>query len=146
MSSNRITAQRFEQAHDAQIMKMFWVAGSLNNKDLKYYLEDLSEKDLIELIPKFGINNYLTEYKDDLIQALIDFGTLGFIAEINIPIPTNIRFDEKGNLKGYGASHGYCEQHVLYGETTSDLLKNIEKKANEMHQRRISKAKSEIKN
>lgn len=146
MRSNIVAAQHFVQAYDAQITKMFWVAGSLNNKDLKMYLEDLREQDLVDLFPKFSKNNNLKTYKDDLIQALIDFGELGFIAEVSIPIPTNIRFDEKGNLKGYGASYGYCEQHYAYGESTTDLLKSIEKKAIEMYKRHIQKAKKEFKN
>lgn len=129
MFSNKEAVERFEQSHDVRIEKMFWIAVSLENSDLKDFLEQMDDKAFNKCFPKISKSKHLEEYRNDneLLQALIDYDKFGLVAEIHIPIARDFTYDEKGKPTSWSLSLGHCRIDYVYAETLDLLLSEMEK-------------------
>lgn len=128
--TNKEALERFDQAHDARIEKMFWIAGSLQNRDLKDMIEEMDDKAFKRCFPEIASSPYFEEYKndDDLMQAMVDKNKFGIIAEILIPIARAFNYDKKGSPTSWTTSGSFRPDYV-YAETLEGLMGEIEKLA-----------------
>lgn len=129
MFSNKEALERIEQAHGAKIEKMFWIAGSLENSDLRDLIEEMDDKALKKCFPEIANSKHLEEYRNDneLLQALVDFDKFGLVAEILIPIAKDFSYDKDGKVSSWSSSGGHCRVDYVYAETLDLLLVEIEK-------------------
>lgn len=129
MFSNKEAVERLEQSHDVRIEKMFWIAASLENSDLKDLLEEMDDKAFKKCFPEISQSKHLEEYRNDneLLQALIDYDKFGLVAEIHIPIAKDFTYDEKGKPSSWSSSAGHCRVDYVYAETLDLLLAEMEK-------------------
>ena len=129
MFSNKEAVERLEQAHGAKIEKLFWIAGSLENSDLRDLIEEMDDKSLQKCFPEIANSKYLEEYRNDnqLVQALVDFDKFGLVAEILIPIAKDFSYDKKGKPVSWSSSGGHCRVDYVYAETLDLLLAEMEK-------------------
>jgi hypothetical protein len=129
MFSNKEAVERLEQAHGAKIEKMFWIAGSLDNSDLRDLIEEMDDKAFKKCFPEIANSPYLEKYRNDneLIQALVDNDKFGLVAEILIPIAKDFSYDKKGKPVSWSSSGGHCRVDYVYAETLDLLLAEMEK-------------------
>ena len=129
--TNRQAVERFgQEAHEARIERLIWVASQLDQQsDLEDFLQDIPDHDFEEQLPDIFKSKYFEEYRDDkeLSQAMIDKGYFGFLAEVNIPTWERMSFDEKGRSSSWGVTGGVYRVVFVYGETPTQVLKQIEK-------------------
>lgn len=144
---NRDAVERFDQAYGAKIEKLYWIAGSLKDRDFKDFINEMEEKDFEECFPEIFKSEYYQEYQndDELVQALFDFNKFGLLAYVLIPECKNFTFKEGSERPtSWSSSAGVCRVAYCYGETREELLKSIEKKAEEIFQEYIQKHKSKV--
>ncbi len=126
---NNIQAvERFEQTHGSMIEKLFWIAGSYENRDFKDLIEEMTNSDFKDCFPEIYKSDYFNGYKKDneLLQSLADFSKFGFIAEIHIPQASE--FSYKNNKPVSWSLHGgICRVRYVYAETRESLISEIEK-------------------
>ncbi|MFO0359259.1 MAG: hypothetical protein ACK50N_02065 [Flavobacteriales bacterium] len=137
--------ERFQQAHNASISKLFWIAGSFQESDLRDFIEEMSEDQFKSCFPRIANSKYYQEYRDDgeLLEAMVDSTYLGLLAEVLIPEATDFQF-EKGTREPVSWSKGIVSRIVIcYGDNLESLLKSIEKKAEAYFQECIDKCLSE---
>ncbi len=119
---NKEVLSRFDGAYGF-INKMFWIAASIDSDDLRSFISDIEYP--FEIFP---------EYEDDdeklFFDWLIENGLYGFIAEINIPVPTNVVV-ENGEVKRYMSSKDYCEVKYIYSDSLEELTALALSKAKE---------------
>lgn len=129
--TNKEAVDRFDQAHGAKIEKLFWIAGSLENSDLKDLIEEMNDEAFENCFPEISNSPYFEEYRDagELLQALVDKYYLGLVAEILIPVANDFRYEENGNVSSWSSSSGYCQVDYVYADTLELLLVEIEKSA-----------------
>jgi len=129
MFSNKEAVERLEQAHGAKIEKMFWIAGSLENSDLRDLIEEMDDKAFKKCFPEIANSPYLEEYRNDNehVQALVDYDKFGLVAEILIPIAKDFIYDKNGKPVSWSSSGGHCRVDYVYGETLDLLLAEMEK-------------------
>lgn len=139
---------QLEEAHDASIEKLFWIAGQTDNTDLtEFFKEWRHTKEFEEefpFLPEIDDEDDFFSFGDGLKEGLTDNSKLGFVAEIHIPICDNFRFDEKGQIKGYTPHMGRCRVDFAYGETPDELLQVIQTKAETIFQEFVDKARKEL--
>lgn len=126
--TNREAVNRFEQAYDAKIEKLYWIAGSLDNHDLRSIIEDdMSEKDFEKCFPKIFNSEYYKQYRDDneILQAFVDFNYFGLFAEVYVPKCENFSF-KNGKPVSWSSSGGISRIEYVYAENLEDLMKEIE--------------------
>ena len=132
--------ERFEQAYCSRIDKLFWIAGSFENSELKELLEELDDKQWKELFPEIFKSEYFEEYKDEPREALINFKKFGLIAEIHIP--TCDKFEYKnGKPVSWSIHQGCCLVEYVYAETLEELMNKTEEKAEKVFQEFVKKDK-----
>ncbi len=126
---NTEALDRFEQAHGANIEKIFWIAGSLENSDLKDFIEEMDDKAFKKCFPAIYKSIDVDEYRDsgELLQELLIKEKLGLIAEITIPIAEGFDYDKDGNVKSWSSNGGRSRVDYVYAETLELLLVEIEK-------------------
>lgn len=127
---NRKALDRFEQASNAKIEKLFWIAGSLENSDLHSLLDDLDDDQWEKLFPEIYNSKFFEANKNSADNfGLVDFLKFGFIAEVTIPLCDNFRYG-KNKTTPESWSTGYVS-HIcyVYAETPEQLLKLIEAEA-----------------
>jgi hypothetical protein len=129
MFSNKEAVERLQQSHDVRIEKMFWIAASLENSDLKDLIEEMDDEDFKKCFPDIAQSKHLEEYRndDELLQALVDYDKFGLVAEIHIPIAKDFSYDEKGKPISWSSSFGHCRVDYVYAETLDLLLSEMEK-------------------
>jgi hypothetical protein len=129
MFDNKEAVERLEQAHGAKIEKMFWIAGSLENSDLRDLIEEMDDKAFKKCFPEIANSKHLQEYRNDneLLQALVDYDKYGLVAEIHIPIAKEFSYDKKGKPVSWSSSGGHCRVDYVYAETLDLLLAEMEK-------------------
>lgn len=125
---NNEAIERFEQAHEAKIDKLFWIAASIESQELVSFIEDLDDQSWKELFPELFDYEYFKEIQEngELIQMLCENDKLGFIAEVTIPVCTDFKYKDQ-NIVGYSSSPGRCRVKYVYAETSEELLITIEK-------------------
>jgi hypothetical protein len=134
MTFNREAVDRFEQAYNAKIEKLYWLAGSLDNHDLRSIIEDdMSEKDFKKCFPKIFNSEYYKEYLDDneILQAFVDFNYFGLFAEVYVPKASDFTF-KNGKPVSWSSNGGISRIAYVYAETMEELLKEIELSAKEI--------------
>lgn len=140
---NKEISDRFVGIRDTHISKLIWIAASLEySEDLNGIMEDLSDKNWKNLFPEIHDSEYFEDFKENPLEALLDFEKLGFLAEINIPICRDFSFTVNGEVDGYTSSPGYCRIEYAYAETTDQLMADIEQKADRLFQEFIEKEKN----
>jgi len=127
MSNNKESVERFEQAHAAKIVSLFWIAGSLEESGLKEMLDEVSNDDFERMFPDVYNGGISAEYHagEELLQGLIDYNKFGFIAEVNFPKCDEFRF-ENNRPVSWSVHDGVCSVKHVYAETTEELLQEIE--------------------
>ena len=144
---NSEAVERFDQAHGAKIENLYWIAGSLDNSDFKDKIEELEDRDIEKCFPEIFNSPHYEEYKNngELLQALVDFEKFGLLAEIHLPECTDFSY-EKG--KKYPTSWSIigsvCRIEYCYGETLSELMKEIEKCSRKVFKEYIAKDKNKV--
>ncbi|OFX56311.1 MAG: hypothetical protein A2066_12990 [Bacteroidetes bacterium GWB2_41_8] len=131
---NNSVNERIEQAHDARIDKLFWIAASTGSDELAEFLnEDLDDENWEELFPELVENENYEEYKEDgeLITMLIDNDKLGFLARVSIPRCYNFRYDGE-NISNYSSNQGHRRLRYIYAESPEELITAIEIVADEV--------------
>lgn len=125
--TNIEAVQRFGQAHGAKIDKLFWIAGSMGNSDLKELLEDMSDKDFEKCLPEIYNSEYYSEYREDedMCQALVIHRKFGLIAEVHIPEVSNFKYKNKKPVS-WSVHGGICGIEYVYAENLNELLTSIE--------------------
>ena len=115
---------RFEEANGAKIEKMFWIAGSLESGDLKWFIDEMQDEDIKKCFPKLTV----TEYEDtsDLLYAIIDKGYHGLVAEIQVPEARNFTYGKDGEPNGWGVFNGVSRIGYAYGENLEELMVQVE--------------------
>ena len=142
--TNREAIQRFDgQVHSTFINKLFWIAGSFENSDLKDFLEEMQEEDWENCLPEIRKSKYFKSYQknNDFIQALIDHKKFGLIAELHHPRCHNFNYDEKGKVRGCQVSSGNCRISYVYGENQEELMSAIEKSAEKIYNEYVAEDK-----
>src|SRR5690606_24317869 len=141
---NTEATERIEQSHSAKVEKLFWIAGCLENSELKDLINEMEEEDFVECFPE--IAEYYQEYQEDeeLIQALIDFRKFGLLAYVLVPECTKFTFQD-GRPIIYSINGGVCRVAYCYGETREELLKSIEEKSEQIFQEYIKKHLNSVK-
>lgn len=128
---------RFQQAHSARIDKLFWVAGSMDNRDFVDFIQYMTDEELKDLFPELKKVKTFADYREgeEDLQLLVDHNKFGFVAEVHIPEAYQFRF-EKGSKKPkwWGVNSAVCKIKYAYAETTDGLLKQIEILAEECFQ------------
>jgi predicted HAD superfamily Cof-like phosphohydrolase len=120
--------EKFEQANDAMIDRLFWIAGSIESSNLKDLFEEMDENSLKKYFPEMeelilsGNNIDRYEFRD----KLIDIGKFGFIAEIHIPIATGFLFNSEGKPTAWSSSRAHCRVDYVYAESIELLMAEIE--------------------
>ena len=144
---NRDAVERFDQAYGAKIEKLYWVAGSLEDRELNDFINEMEEKDFEECFPEIFKSEHYQQYQDDdeLLQALVDFNKFGLLAYVLFPECKNFTFKE-GREKpvSWSSSAGVCRVAFCYGENREELLKSIEKKSKEIFQEYVQEHKSKV--
>ncbi|MDI9872721.1 MULTISPECIES: hypothetical protein [Flectobacillus] len=131
MKNNQEAVERFDQARGAKINRLFWIAGSLENSDLKDLLnDDMEEYDFEICFPEVFNSEYFNDYKDndELIQALVDFRKFGLLAEIFVPEADCFRY-ENNKPVSWSTHQGIYRVKYVYEETLDKLMLKIEKTA-----------------
>lgn len=135
---NKAAVERLEQSHCAKIGQLFWIAGSLDNSDLKDMLEIFDPANWKQTFPEIYASKDFRKYLKDeeYYQALIDHEKFGFLAEVYIPKSHDFKF-KKGQKKPWAWSvhSGICSIEYIYAETTEILLDKIEKIAEKCWER-----------
>lgn len=133
MNYNNSVLERIEQAHDAQIEKLFWIAASIESHDLQSFIEELESNVWKELFPELFASNYFEEFQEDgeLVTMLIESDKLGFIAEVTIPNCYDFIYDGE-ELKGYSSHPGRRRIRYVYAESLEELITAIEIVADEV--------------
>lgn len=132
MFSNTEAVERFDQAHGAKIEKMYWIASSLGNSDLKDFIESMADsKGFKKCLPEIANMPHFKKYlkDDDILQAFIDKDKFGLVAEISIPIAKDFNYHENGKIRSWSANGSHCRVDYVYAETLDLLLAEIEKSA-----------------
>jgi hypothetical protein len=131
--TNKEAVERFSKAQDIRIEKMFWIAGSLENSELRDLMEEISDKALKKCFPEIANSQYLKEYVNDneLVQALCDFDKYGMVAEILIPICDSFSYDKNNKPVSWSSSAGSCRIDYVYSDTLEGLMIEIEKSGEE---------------
>ncbi len=145
--TNRNAVERFEQAYGAKIDKMFWIAGSLDNHDLRSLVEDdMSEKDFKKCFPLIFNSEYYKQYLDDneILQAFVDFNYFGLLAEIHVPKPSDFTY-KNGKPISWSASGGCCRIEYVYAETLEEVMKEVELSAKKVFDECMKSEKKKVK-
>lgn len=137
---NKEAVERFDQAHGAKIEKLFWIAAAMGSSDFKEFMEYLQDDDWQELFPEIHDSEYFQEYIDDgdEMQALVDFGMFGLIAEVHLPECRNFHYKD-GKPVGWSVHHSVCRIRYIYAETLEGLMAQVEKVSGEEFQKFIEK-------
>ena len=134
--TNKEFAEKFDQAHSAQIEKMFWIAGSSDHSDIEELLQDISDNEWDKLIPELGPskNEYFFEYLDGdvLTEMLVENDKFGLIAEICIPECSRFIYDENNIPVAWSTHPGIRRIKYAYAESLEALFSEVEKIANEV--------------
>lgn len=127
--TNAQALEKFEQAHDARIAKLFWIAASMEVSDLKDMVNEMSEHDFEEAFPELIVLPGYADYAEDndLFRLLIDNNYYGLIAEVHIPHCDGFKFDEKGKPTSWSINPGWSTLYYAYAETLSELTKKVKK-------------------
>ena len=135
---------RFGEAHGTKIDKLFWIAGSIKNNDLKDLLDSITEKEYKNLFPDIfeskDLKSYFKDclYADDTIQALIDLWKFGLIAKIHIPKCDNFVYKDDKPVS-WSVHDGISRIAYVYAETLEELINEIEKKSKEVFQQYVNR-------
>lgn len=131
--TNTQAFKAFDQTKSAQIERLFWIAGSIENIDLRDMLNEMNTPDLKSCFPEIVKSEYFDDYQNDdqMIQALIDFKMFGFIAEVSIPECFNFKYKNNKPVS-WSVSGGIRRVKYVYAETTDILLGFIEQTAKEV--------------
>lgn len=132
--NNNKVIERLEQAHSAQIEKLFWIAASTENDDLASFLEeDMSDESWKYCFPELFESDYFEEYREnnELVTLLTEHEKLGFIAEVSIPRCYNFRYEGE-ELKDYSSNPGTRRLKYVYAENLEYLITAIEIVADEV--------------
>ena len=115
MFSNKEALERIEQAHGAKIDKMFWIAGSLESRDLKDLIEEMDDKAFKKCFPTLADCPYLEEYRndDEILQALESTITIDDLLE------WQEAYQENPISDGPYTHNIYCDFVELYPEAKS---------------------------
>lgn len=137
--------ERFDQAHSAMVDKLFWIAGSIENRDLRGLLEDMDDKQFKKCFPDIAASPYIKEYRKDkqIMQAFVDHRKMGLVAEVHVPEVFKIRY-EKGRPVSWQSSGGICLIEYVYSETMEGLLTEVEKAADRVFKYCLKKDKKKI--
>ncbi len=149
---NTEAAERFDQANSSRINQLFWIAGSLENSDMKSMINhDVSPDFLEKLFPDVA-PEHIQEYLDDndVLTLFMDENKFGFIAEIHIPECSNFSYNKNGDPKYWTVQPAICYIEHVYAETPEELLAETEKVAKTVFQKylkrdRTSKEKKQTK-
>jgi hypothetical protein len=131
MKNNQEAFDRFEQAYGAKINKLYWIAGSLENSDLKDLLhDDMDDSDFEKCFPAIYHSAHFNDYKDkhELLDALVDFRKFGLLAEVFIPEAECFIY-ENNKPVSWSIHEETWRIEYVYAETLSKLLLEIEKSA-----------------
>lgn len=132
--------ERFDQAHGAKIEILFWIAGSIDSIDLKYFIEDLEDEDWQKLFPEIYKSESFQEYRDygEALQVLVDFRKFGLIAEIHIPECYNFQYKDDKPVS-WSVDGGSCRIEYVYAETLEELVSEVEKASEQVFQEYVAK-------
>lgn len=127
---NKEVMQRIEQAHGF-VSKMFWVATSLEDSDLKEFINEMDEDSFAKTFPTVlkseYFSNYLGPEGEGLFQAIIDHELYGFVAEVQIPKCSHFSFlEETGKPIGWSVSTGVRRIEYVYAESVEELIDAVE--------------------
>lgn len=128
---NTIAIERIEQACDANVDKLVWVAASFDQSALKDMIEDLLCFNRVkEAFPDFNEAKYEdADNYDSIREFLVDTKKFGFIAQVFVPICKNFMY-ENGSKHPWTWSSGSASRVVfIYAESTDELVRKIEKAA-----------------
>jgi hypothetical protein len=141
--TNLEAVERFDQSHGATIEQLFWIAGSMNNSDLKDLIERLEDKEWKELFPDIYYSDFFQEYLDDSeeMQALVDFRKFGLIAEIHLPECRNFTYKDNRPVS-WSVHRGISIIRYTYAETLEELMSEVEKVSEKVFHEYIEKDKN----
>jgi hypothetical protein len=138
--TNKEAINRFSQCHGAEIEKLFWIAGSLENSDFKEVIEEMDDDDFKKCFPEIENTDVYRE-DDELTQALADNDYFGLLAVVHIPEASRFSYNEKGAPQGWSVSYGICRIHYAYAESLEALMAKIEEVAEIQFQKDVAKDK-----
>lgn len=130
--TNFEAVKRFDQS-TAMIEKLFWIAGSLENEELKELLEYVDDDFYKKYLPEIYNSNILKECRkgDTIIQSLIDFRKFGLMAEVLFPKLDDFKY--KNDIPVSWSIHtGACRIECIYVETLEELITSIEQLSNKI--------------
>lgn len=106
---------------------------SMDNKNFEAMFPDIAAKDWYK-----GIED---TNKDEIMEMLIDYDKLGFIAEIGVHQKSRFSFAEDGHVQSCSVHQGMSYVKYAYGDTIEELLGAITAHCEEMEQYDIEKHK-----
>ena len=143
MSTNLEYSERFQDAQAATINKLFWIAGSVENSDLRYLLEEIDEDEFKELFPALQNMDSDDGYGyETIVDALTEKGYYGLVAEVFIPQVRDFTYGPDGEPKSWGVHRGICSLGYVYAETTDELMVKIEELSEKMFAKCVAKDKA----
>lgn len=132
-----------EQANDAMIEKLYWIAASIDCSDLKNLFEEMDTKYLQKYFPKI-VDEIDSIDRYEFREKLLEMGKFGFIAEIHIPIASDFIFNEKGEPSAWSSNRGCSRVEYVYAETSELLLEEIVSAAEITFREFVEKAKNKV--
>lgn len=146
--TNFEAVDRFDQAHRAKIENLYWIAGSLENSDLKDKIEEMEDEDFKKCFPEIFNSKHYEEYRNDyeIMQAIVDFRKFGLFAEIHLPECDNFRYEKgKKHPVSWSVHGGICRIEYCYGETLEELMNEIEKSSEKVFEEYVAQDKKKQK-
>lgn len=137
--TNKDFAERFEQTRGVQIEKLFWIAGSVDNYELNDLIEELEDQHWEKLFPDIFNDEQFEGSIVKGVDALIEFGKFGLIAEIHIAMLCYFSYNEDDTKVFASYSRGCCRIEYAYAETLEELMIEIEKISEEIFREEVQK-------
>ena len=133
---------RIEQTHGAKINRLVWIAAGQENRTLSDMLEDMADSDALhKVFPEISESEVFVDYAGDHFSMMVEYGKLGFLAEVFLPLLDSFGFDESGRPTSCSYSNGVGVLEYAYAETTDELLSKIEQLSEEHYNESVKNAR-----
>lgn len=127
---------------DTRIWKLIWIAGHPDRDDVEEIIDSMLDDGSFESnFPDIPIDatQHCTQF-GDLEQLLMDYGKLGFLAQVHFPYFRNVQFDDAGNPKSWEV-RAMCMIRYVYVETIEELEPKIRELYDEHFKKQIKNEK-----
>ncbi|MBL7971732.1 MAG: hypothetical protein JNL03_09440 [Prolixibacteraceae bacterium] len=141
MKNNNEVLEIFDQSN-AEISKLFWIAGCFESSDLQEFLEEQEDNFWKEILPEINEDD-LESYREDdeLNRLLIDNNKLGFIAEVGFAKHSNFHFNDKGKVTSGSIHPGIRHLRYIYAETAVELAEKVKNAGQEEYEKDLEQFK-----